>query len=241
MLELYNAAISTCSQRVRMALAEKQLEWTDRRISLRDGEHLTEQFLALNPDGLVPVLVHDGRAINDSSVIMEYLDDVFPDHPLRPSDPYELARVRAWRQYIDEVPTPATRIPSFHMSFANKLRKLPRPQLEAIAARRPLRKHMFLKIGPEGLPAELLKEADEQLTQTFSRLEAALALHPWVGGNNFTIADISVLPSVVRMEDLGFDHYFKDRSNVADWYRRIQERPSFAAAYYPESRDLRND
>ena len=141
MLELYNAPVSTCSQRVRMALSEKNLDWTDRRISLRDGEQLKPAYLAINSNGLVPTLVHDGKVIGDSSVILEYLEDVFPEHPLRPADPFELARLRMWRQYIDEVPTPATRIPSFHASFGNALRKMTPEALRLAASKRPLRKH----------------------------------------------------------------------------------------------------
>lgn len=236
MLELYNSAISTCSQRVRQALHEKGLEWTDRQLMFDKNEHLKPEYLKLNPNGLVPTLVHDGKAIPDSSVIMEYLDDVFPAKPLRPSDPYEISRMRAWVQYIDEVPTPATRYPSFHMVFGKRLRSLSREQMVSVAAPRPLRKHFFLQMGPNGFSQELLDAAMEQLNQSFDRMEESLAEGPWMLGKMFTIVDISLLPTVVRMEDLGLKHFYQDRPRVAAWYRRIQERPSFAAAYYPASR-----
>jgi Glutathione S-transferase, N-terminal domain len=153
MLELYNAPVSTCSQRVRMALSEKGLDWTDRRVSLRDGEQVQPAYLAINPNGVVPTLVHDGNVVGDSSVILEYLEDVFPQNPLRPANPLALARMRMWRQYIDEVPTPATRVPSFHASFGNGLRKMTAEARAVAAAQRPLRKHMLLKIGPDGFSA----------------------------------------------------------------------------------------
>jgi glutathione S-transferase len=236
MLELYNAPVSTCSQRVRMALAEKNLEWTDRRVSLRDGAQLKPEYLAINPNGLVPTLVHDGKVIGDSSVILEYLEDVFPAHPLRPADPFALARMRMWRQYIDEVPTPATRVPSFHASFGNALRRMTPEVRNAAAAQRPLRKHMLLKIGPDGFSPRDLGEAMEQIEQSIERMEVSLQGNAWLCGDMFTIADISMLPTLVRMEDLGLKHLWESRPRVTDWYQRVRARPSFAAAYTKESR-----
>lgn len=76
MIELYNSPVSTCSRKVRLARAEKNIPWTDRRINFQAREHLSPAYPALNPNGVV--LVHDGRAVIDFSVINEYLDEVFP-------------------------------------------------------------------------------------------------------------------------------------------------------------------
>ena len=70
MLTLYNNAYSTCSQKVRLVLAEKSLEWEDRQINFSKNEHIAPEYLKLNPNGVVPTLVHDGAVIIDSSVIM---------------------------------------------------------------------------------------------------------------------------------------------------------------------------
>jgi len=86
MLELYNAPISTCSQKVRLVLAEKSLDWVDRRINFARRDHLSVWYLRLNPNGVVPTLVDDGTPIGDSSVINEYLDEKYPDVLLRPQD-----------------------------------------------------------------------------------------------------------------------------------------------------------
>jgi glutathione S-transferase len=80
---------------------------------------LSDWYLAFNPNGVVPALVHDGRTILNSSVIRENLEDVFPNRPLRPRDPVEVAHIRAWRQFIDEVPTVAIRYPSFNAAFVH--------------------------------------------------------------------------------------------------------------------------
>ena len=86
MIDLYHAPQSTCSQKVRICLAEKGLEWIDHRVNLAKNENLTPEYLALNPNGVVPTLVHDGEPIIDSSVICEYLDEVFPVNSTTPPD-----------------------------------------------------------------------------------------------------------------------------------------------------------
>ena len=79
MLVLYHNDMSTCAQKVRATLAEKDLAWDGHELNLRTGDQHKPQFLKLNPRGVVPVLVHDGNVIIESNIIMEYLEDAFPD------------------------------------------------------------------------------------------------------------------------------------------------------------------
>lgn len=236
MLQLYHAAASTCSQRVRQALHEKDLEWVDRHLRLDQNEHLTPEYLALNPNGLVPTLVHDGYAIPDSSVILEYLEDAFPARPLRPADNLQRARMRAWIRYIDEVPTAAARYPSFQLIFGKRLMQLSKAERAKVAASRPIRAGFYSQFGANGFADDVMDLAMRQLEQAFDRMQNTLSSVPWLLGESFSIVDISLLPTVVRMDDLRLSHFYESRSNVADWYERIQQRPSFAAAYYPASR-----
>ena len=110
-LTLYNFPQSTCSQKVRLALWEKGLDFEDRIVNHREREHLRPAYLALNPNGVVPTLVHDDNVIIDSSVICEYLDEVFPETSLSMPDPVGRAHMRKWLRYLEEVPTPAIRVP----------------------------------------------------------------------------------------------------------------------------------
>lgn len=238
MLELYNSPISTCSQKVRLVLAEKGLAWEDRRISFAAGDHLSPWYLKLNPNGVVPTLVVDGEPIVDSSVINEYLEDAFPAVPLRPADLLARARLRAWRQYIDEVPTPAIRVPSFNAYFVPIWSQLSEAQFAAYCDRLPLRKHFYQRMGRTGFSPQDVEDALEKLRQTLGRMEAALAHGPWLNGADYSLADVSVTPTLVRMEDLGLDRLWAELPGVTDWYRRIQARPAFAVAYYPGTRDL---
>ena len=238
MLELYNAAVSTCSQKVRLVMAEKGLEYVDRQLSFAANDHLSDWYLRLNPNGVVPTLVHDDKVVTDSSVINEYLDETFPSHPLVPADPYERARMRVWRQYIDEVPTTAIRPPSFNAFVVGIWARLSDEEWEAHKARMPLRKHLYQRMSRNGFPKADIDEALERLEQTLERMDQSLREGPWLNGERFSLADISLVPTIVRMQDIGLDHMWAERPRVGDWYERVQSRPSFAAAYASGSRQL---
>jgi glutathione S-transferase len=238
-LVLYNAPPSTCSQKVRLALAEKSLPWHDRRVDLRANEHLEDWYLALNPNAVVPTLLHDGRIILDSSVINEYLDEVFPQVPLVPADPYERARMRAWKQYIDEVPTPAIRVPSFNAFVLKNWSQLSDREFERAVETRTVRKHFYRKMeGRGGFGKADMDEALEQLREALERMEKALADGPWMVGEQLTIADLALVPTVVRLDDLKLERLWNGLPRVAGWYARIQKRPSFAKTYYAGSRPV---
>jgi glutathione S-transferase len=86
MLELYHSINSVCAQKVRVALAEKGLEYKSHLMTLR-GDQFDPQYMKLNPNGVVPTLVHDGRPVIESAVILYYIDEVFAKPPLMPADP----------------------------------------------------------------------------------------------------------------------------------------------------------
>lgn len=239
MLELYHAHISTCSQKVRLCLAEKGLKWTNYPMELRRGEQLTPAYLALNPNGVVPTLVHDGRVVIDSSVICEYLDEIAPAQGTRlmPEGPFGRATVRAWLRYIEEVPTVAIRIPSFNQLFLSGWASLQPEARERFIARTPLRKGHYRNFGTEGFAKATVDESMHRLRQTVERIDAAVANgSPWLAGEAISIADFCVLPTIVRMTDLGLESVWSALPRFQDWCDRIKSRPSFETAFYPEAR-----
>ncbi|WP_293440596.1 glutathione S-transferase family protein [Planktotalea sp.] len=238
MLKLFHANHSTCSQKVRLCLAEKGLAFASQLVNLATNEHLMPEYLKLNPNGVVPTLVHDDAVITDSGVICEYLDEVFPDTPMLPSDPAQRAVVRAWGRYLDEVPTAAIRVPSFNMAFLPRFDALDDAAFqEQQADVRPIRKQFYERMGRKGFNDAEVDAAMDQFTSTLVRMEKRLAQVPWLSGQAFGLADIIVLPLVDRMDDLSFASMWENGFPlVTDWFTRAKQRPSFETAFYPKAR-----
>jgi maleylpyruvate isomerase len=95
MLKLHGYWRSSAAYRVRIALNLKNLPYEQVTHDLRQGAHHTPAYRALNPQGLVPALEHDGEIITQSTAILEWLDECFPQPPLMPSSPQDRATVRA--------------------------------------------------------------------------------------------------------------------------------------------------
>jgi glutathione S-transferase len=239
MLTLYNAPHSTCSQKVRICLAEKSLPFEDIRLDLgKAKEQLKPDYLKLNPNGVVPTLVDDGHVIIDSSVICEYLDEKYPAPKLTPDDIVQRAKMRAWMRYLEEVPTPAVRVPSFNMGFLPRFAGLDEARFRAEQSDiRPIRKHFYRRLGTTGFKRADVEAALDQIDNTCARMEQALAEGPWLIGAQYTLADIMVTPSIDRMNDLGFSSIWDGKyPRVSDWYARMQARPAFQKAYYKGTR-----
>lgn len=236
MLHLYHSPYSTCSQKVRLALFEKGLPFEKTELHFWKGEHLSPKYLEINPNGVVPSLVHDGAPVIDSSVIVEYLDEVYPEHSLSPDTPLERARMRAWLRYLEEVPTVAIRVPSFNRVFVGLREDLTPDQLEQEAEKRPLRKKFYQDMGRKGFGKDRYDASLDQLKQTIARMEAALEAQDWLCGDKMTLADICVIPTIDRMQDLGLSDLWDDAPNVSRWWAAVQARDSFQQTYYPGTR-----
>src|SRR5690606_7809447 len=125
---------------------------------------LKPDYLKINPNGVVPTLVHGGSPINDSAVIIEYLDEILPE-PQRfaPEDAIERAQMRALMRFIDEVPTPAIRVPSYNIAFLRHFRSMTEEEFVALAESKPLRKEFLLKMGRTGFPKEEMDASLDRL------------------------------------------------------------------------------
>jgi glutathione S-transferase len=237
-LELYGASQSTCSQRVRFVLHAKGLAFEERRLDLFSGDQLQPAYLKLNPNGLVPTLVHDGAPVIDSSVIMEYLEEVFADgRTLVPADPVERARMRALIRFIDEVPTPAVRVPSYNLAFLPHFQSMSEEAFAALADAKPLRREFLLKMGRSGFPEADMNEALARLRRSVRRMADAMqgSGGPWLLGARISLADVAIMPVIVRMHDIRLAHLWSDLPAVTRWLEAIQADPAFRPTYYEGS------
>lgn len=235
MIELWHEWNSVHSFKVRITLAEKGLAWIDHPIELLKFEQLAPAYLAVNPDGVVPTLVHDGVTLYDSSPICEYLEEVAPSPRLMPALPVERLAVRRWLKFHDDVAHPAVRDASFELLFKPHYAKMPRAELEATLARhpRPERRQKFLDAGTQPFDRAALERSIVACEGIVARLDAALAERPWLVGAAFTLADVAMAPFVERIENLALQRLWRDRPRVADWAARVLARPSVAASRAP--------
>lgn len=234
MIELFHFGFSTCSQKVRLVLAEKQIEFVSHEIDILNGGQHDPAYVALNPNHVVPTLVHDGVVLIESTLINEYLDDAFPQIPLRPTHPVQRHRMRLWTKLLDEKVHTAIAAVTFAIGPRVMILQKPAaereaeieaiPDLKARAARRSVIEH--------GVKAPEFAGALAQMVDLLDRMEAALASAPWLSGDAFGLADAGVLPYVLRLDHLAMTPLLSApaRPRLADWFDRVRARPSFATA-----------
>ena len=232
---LYNAPQSTCSQRVRYVLHEKGIEFAEVKLDLFSGDQLKEDYLAINPNGVVPSLVHAGNNIIDSLVIVEYLEDIFPNiYPLRPDDPVKTAEMRAQLKFIDEVPGPAIRIPSYNLAFLPHFQKMTEKEFDELCESKPLRKEFLKKMGRTGFSENEMTEAIDRLRRSIERMNMWIEKNdgPWLMGSSLSISDIAIMPVVVRMDDINLSNLWDDFPLIKEWISNIRRTESFQKTYY---------
>jgi len=235
---LYNAPQSTCSQRVRFVLNAKDQKYEEKRLDLLAGDQLKPEYLALNPNGVVPTLDHDGQLVIDSTVIIEYLDEVVLDQAnFTPRDPVKRAAMRALMRFIDEMPAASVRIPTFNIAFLPRFAAMTEEEFLAFAESKPLRKEFMLAMGRKGFPQKDMDGAMGRLRRTYERMDREIRESggPWLLGRDMTLADISLMPAIVRMADLKRDGDWADLPRVGKWFDMIRAHPAFKPTYYKGS------
>lgn len=232
-MELYHNETSTSSQKVRLVLAEKELAWESRHLNLWRGDQHAASYLSLNPKGVVPTLVDDGTVIVESTVIMEYLDDAYPNRPLRPAAAAERARMRWWTKQLDEGVHAATSTVSGGVAFRfQHLDNKSPDKLEAhlMKTADPVRRARQREQILNGMETPLFAEAINRFDCLFTDMEAALDHSPWLAGESYSLADAALTPTLTRFDHLQFLGILDHRPRLADWYARVATRPSYHAA-----------
>jgi glutathione S-transferase len=234
MLELYHSGLTTCSKQVRHCLREKGLRYESRYVELWRYENLSPDYLELNPNGVVPTLVHDGQAIINSFCINEYIDDAFPEPPLRPADLKERARMRYWAWTADEIHLALARLTHARMLQA-QVEGLSETEQQIMLAHTPVpeKRERWRLLTKGGYSTEQLQASLDNVAFIFGRMEEEFAARgPWLAGATFSLGDISMLAIVHRIFELYPDRL--DRATfpgLNDWWDRVMARPAAKYVY----------
>lgn len=246
MLKLFKAGNSICTQKVLITLIEKGLidddgAFESQDIDLFNNEQYRPDYLAINPKGVVPALIHDGRVITESTLICEYLDDTFPAPRFIPADPYARARMRKWSKAVDEGLFEATRELSFSAMFRERMRLMSAEQREGRFRNvgDPNKRARFMSTYELGVESPYVLQSIAAYEIAFRDMEQTLkgpggerSSEPaWLVGSSMTLADINMMPFVARLAYLELlDLWIENRPGVAGWWTRVQSLPSFIKA-----------
>ena len=231
-MKLYHNPMSTCSQKVRLVLAEKKIEFESVVLDLQSGAQFEPQYLKLNPQAVVPTLVHQERAVTESTLINEYLEDCYPEPSLLPKTAIERYQMRAFCKQLDDALHPACGVITFAIGARPGLLAKPKAELNALIDNIPdeTRRHHRAMVIEEGIQAPIFATALAQYLQILDRAESLLAQTPFLAGEHVSLADYALTPYVLRLEHLAMDAVLHRHPNLSAWYQGIQHRDSYQTA-----------
>src|ERR1700760_3560305 len=198
MMILHHGLRSSASRRVRLCLEEKGLAYESHVVDMANQEHHSGEYLKIKPLGGGPPLTHGGKPLHESGTICEYLDESFPDPPLRPATPYERAEMRNWIRHIDALIGNLIIFNWRHHlqhvaekwsdeELAEKMKSIPSKE----------RQEAWLRVARKPYTEEEREAARVKLRQQLlARMEEALNPSGWLVGGAYSIADIAAMPFV---------------------------------------------
>lgn len=228
-VHLFHFATSNCSQRVRLALTEKGLDWESHHIDLSKCENATPDFLALNPKGVVPVLVHDGQTIIESNDIIQYIESVFEEPRLSPESESDHLYLEESLQQSSGFQAPLKVLS--HEFLFKPVRRMNESQFNVYArgVKNPdLVDFMREFSSRQGFGREKVEAAAWEAERMLNVLEVRLASSEWLTCSHFGIADISWLVNVHRLDHMNYP--MSSFQHVTHWLERLRRRPSFGPA-----------
>ena len=230
-LVLYHAWQSSASRKVRLCLAEKGLAYEGRVLDLLRFQHHSDWYKALNPGGIVPCLLVDGRALVESNLINEFLDEAYPDPPLMPDDPLDRHEVRRFAKHVDDACLPAVQKPNWMKSMHPLAREWSDEELERRLAAIPSegRRALWRRMARDPFTPAEMDAALDVLVDLSRQCDGYLARSggPWLFGERLTLADIAAAPYIVRLEE---ERPGALHTGTARWWSAFTSRPAWRTA-----------
>ena len=238
-LKYYHAEPLANSLKSMIPLREKGLAYESCYVDLHKFEQHSDWFVAINPEGQVPVLDHDGTIVTHTTVINEYLEDVFPEVPLRPRDPEGAARMRTWNKFVDEQVMNHVSMHGWHRLVGVIARNIESGEFEKLLSHIPLPdQRKKWATARSGFSDTDLANASEKIDYALARVERQLGETAWLAGEAYTLADINFYSHCGMMVERMFPekdvaaHY----PRLVEWRERVTARPAVAEALKGEDR-----
>jgi glutathione S-transferase len=234
MLTLYSFGPAANSLKPLLALYEKGLEFEPRYLDPTRFEQHEDWFKRINPNAQVPALDHDGRIITESTVICEYLEDVFPEAPqLRPEDPFMCAQMRIWTKWVDEYFCWCVSTIGWERRISRIARSVSEEEFEKLVARIPLQEQQVKwRNARNGFDPAVLAEEMRKIGYSVRKLETRLSESQWLAGDTYSLADICNF-AIAQTMDSSFPEFINAQAtpHILDWLSRIRQRPACKTMY----------
>ena len=236
-LILFHNGMSVCAVKPRIVLAEKRLNWNSHVLDLIRGDQFKQEYVRLNPKQVVPTLVHDGQPVTESNVIIQYLEEAFPDPPLASNDPYLRAQMRAWLMKLDDGEKGIhyhTSVLSFGAAYRHQLWEKAghdpsRIESAMDGAFNPRSRRWLSDVVIQGADSPDFANSVRAVDLWLKEIEAGLANNDWLAHKAFGLVECAYASYLTRFEMLGFEGLWapERRPKIKDWFNRIKARPSY--------------
>lgn len=233
-VEVYTWEPNANSGKPLLCLHEKGVPFTHHYIDMGAHEHFSPAFLAINPDGTIPAVVHDGFTMTESTPAMEYIDDAFAGPPLRPADSYWRWRMRLVMRRVDNVLAPALAMIASNRLAAPRFVGRDPAELEADLEKIPLpeRRAAWRKLMFNATPPGDLAESARRISDGIRWFEQLLGESEWLAGPEFSLADICAIATFYGLSATYSDEVNDDATpGLMDWLRRCHARPGIQAGF----------
>ena len=227
-VQVYTWEPNSNSGKPLFALAEKGVPFDYHYISLPDFEQHGPDYLAINPAGTVPTMLHAGATLTESTPMCEYIDGAFDGPSLVPDDPKARYWMRWWGRQVD-INAAALSVLGWHNFLGPMARKKSPEELEALIARIPTkeRRIAWSTATKAAFTDEQLGNAKQQLGEWIAQLDARLATSPWLAGEHFSIADVVAFANFYALPMTVPEYANKANApHYVGWLRRIYARPA---------------
>jgi glutathione S-transferase len=227
-IHLWHAGLSTCSQRVRIALAELGLEFDSHVVNLHAGENASDWYQAIHPDGVVPALVHDGQLVIESVYIIDYLDQQLGNSRLTPASSEEKKLMHALMARADQAQK-HLKVLTFEFLF----RAGPPVPEEVAKAYQSTHRNEYLRAFHRdfraGFEPGRIEESAAATDRDFTYLDQLLSDgREYLAGPFFSLADIAWIPNFHRFDLIAWP--FGWYPDLQRWFKRVSARPSYGSA-----------
>lgn len=226
---------SSCSQKLRIFLKEKNISWDSHHIDLVKGDNFSDWFLGINPRGVVPVLIDDGEVHIESNDIIKYLDEKFPKNPLWPKEQNE--KIEKFLKEENEIHIDLRNLtmkfiaPTFLMKKKEKDIENFKKASSLIENKRDLGKDAQVNyhekfIKNNGVLSESVTSSIEVFKDKLKAIENELVKNKYIICDELTIVDIAWFIYLRRLETMGF-RFKREYPNLNKWFMKLKKNKNF--------------